>query len=152
MVQPFWSKLFLICRLCPSIVGGMAERESIVWHALNRDAHQLQYNTIQVYCPRGEIRLPANKNTRNIKTSQHCILYIVTTNCKRSQSISTNTQTHTRTHIHHTHKLTHTHTHTHARAREVSRSNRRIDAEIKRMPPPISPTNWNSKTLLWWFD
>ena len=33
--------------------------------------------TIQFYCPCGEIRLAANKNITNIKTSQHCILYIV---------------------------------------------------------------------------
>ena len=38
----------------------------------------LQCNTIQLDCPRGEIRLAANKNITNIKTSHHCILYIVT--------------------------------------------------------------------------
>ena len=50
----------------------------------------------------------------NIKTSQHCILYIVMKKLKKYQSIS---QTHTQTNMRvHTHTHTH-HTHTHKVAR-----------------------------------
>ena len=92
--------------------------------------------------------MTANKSMRNIKTSQHCILiiiYIVTKNCKRSQSIATNTHTNACTHTYTTHTNTHTQSHT---PYSLQLFKRQIDAGIKECRLLLVITNWNSKRII----
>ena len=67
----------------------------------------IQYNTIQLYCSRGEIRLAAKEHHKHKDITALRILYYEKLKKTPIQSISqTHTQTHTRTHTHTPHAHT----------------------------------------------
>ena len=90
--------------LCGTVASEYYKAENTVAtlpHSYNTIQYPaIQYNTIQYnFSVRVGKFIWQQKNTTNIKTSQHCILYIycITKNWKQFQSIS---QTHTQTHTH----------------------------------------------------